>query len=192
MKLKKNIKILATTICLLTVVGVNAKDASAERLTYVNNTVVNNLRVRSNPSTNSAILKTLENGKDLVYGWSPVTNESKRSWTNYAYPDSSVGKYSKSVKGWVCTWEDGSTYVTGTTRTTFHSGSWVYNDKAMTKKHKYISPGQYLIDSGMNRTIRHDPDNLNLWSARTHDDNAQVGDYPKTRYFNGWMANAIK
>ena len=55
-----------------------------------------------------------------------------------------------------------------------------------TFKNKYINAGTYLRDLDKDPRIRHDMNNLNLWNIKTHDNNTQVGDSSKVRYFNGW------
>lgn len=195
MLLRKKAKFLALLLCSLIIVGFNANDSSAARYYEVSNVVVSNLRVRSQSNVNSTILYTLANGKDLVYKYAPTDDgDSIRTWRNFAYPDASLGKYSKSRTGWVCTSQTGDgEYVTGTTRTTFHASSWLYNNSSLTQKHKYISAGTYVINmDGPNRNIKHDTENLNLWKIKTFNDDATTGDSPKTRYFNGWLANASK
>ena len=179
-------------------VGLNVNYSSAARIYEVSDVVVNNLKVRKQASVSAPILYVLANGKDLVYeqrlsdyGPKPDTDGKVRSWSNFAYPDANQGKYTKSKTGWVCTWEKNQgNYVTNTTRMKFHVNSWLYNNAALTKKHKYISAGKYVVDQ--RRCIKHDTENLNLWNLKTFNDNAVTGDSPKTRYFNGWLANAIK
>lgn len=192
MLLRKKAKFLALLLCSLITVGFSAKDSSAARVCEVSNVVVSNLRVRAYSNVNSEILYTLANGKDLVYRETPTNDgDSLRSWSNFAYPNASVGKYSKNVTGWVCTWQDGSYYVKDTKNTTFHVGSWLYNDSALTVKHKYIPAGTIVVNmGGVNTNIKHSSTNLNLWNIKTFDDNAGTGASPKTRYFNGWLANA--
>ena len=197
MVLKRNMKILSVAVCSLIIIGLSATYSSAERVNWVEDTIVSNLRVRKNPSVNAPILYTLSKGRDLVYKENTrkdVTESGiSRQWYNYAYPDANQGKYTKSRLGWICSYDASSgSYTNSAVRTTFHSGQWIYNDSALTKKHKYINPGTYLRDVDKNPKVRHDMNNLNLWNLKTHDDNAQVGSYPKVRYFNGWMANATK
>ena len=139
------------------------------------------------------ILYTLANGKDLVYEYSDSNdNDPIRVWRNFAFPDASLGKYTKTRTGWVCTWQSGQGYyVKDTKNTTFHVGSWLYNDSSLTKKHKYISAGTIVVNmDGPNTNIKHSSEDLNLWRIKTFNDNAVSGDSPKTRYFNGWLANA--
>ena len=195
MLLRKKTKFLALALCSLIIVGFNVNDSSAARRYQVSDVVVSNLRVRKQANVNAPILYTLANGKDLVYSERPTDDgDSKRIWENFAYPDASQGKYTKSKVGWVCTWESGQgTDVTDTPRMKFHVSSWLYNNSSLTQKHKYISAGQYVINmDGPNKNIKHDTDNLNLWKLKTFNDNATTGDSPKTRYFDGWLANAIK
>lgn len=143
------------------------------------------LRVRTSASINGTIKTTLSQGNDIVkvssgshQVWETVGGV-KRLWSSVAYPSSSAGKYTDSVRGWICTREEpGNTYTNSKVScyAISSSGNYLYNNEALSSKYKSINKGDRY---GNGTSIPHSSSNLNAW---------MVAPGGVTKYMDGWKS----
>ena len=143
------------------------------------------LRVRTSASINGAIKTTLSNGNDVVkvssgthQKWETVGGV-QRLWKSVAYPSSSAGKYTDSVRGWICAREVPGDSYTNSSVSSYaisSSGNYLYNDQGLSSKHKSINKGDSYGNGGK---IPHSSSNLNAW---------MVAPGGVTKYMDGWKS----
>lgn len=156
---------------------------------YIYDTRVS-LKVRVSPSINSSILTTLASGKDFVSSGSSTDKTEGgilRYWSTFAYPVTSKGKYTNSVRGYICEKEgknDYYVYYADYATIAPSNGGYLYKDTALNNKYstkyyqgKIFGPGNTYPYSH----FYYGGDNLNAWLVKP--DNV-------TKYMNGWLSYA--
>ncbi|MFR2317587.1 hypothetical protein [Terrisporobacter sp.] len=156
---------------------------------YIYDTRVS-LKVRGGPSIASKHIATLAEGKDLVAATTSVSKTEGgvlRYWEGYAYPSSTVGKYTNNVRGYVCKKEgnyDYYVYYADYAGIAPSSGGYLYKDTSLTNKYstkysqgKTFGPGNTYPYSW----FHHGEGNLNAWKVKPDG---------VTKYMDGWLSYA--
>lgn len=197
--MKSVIKRKITTVLLLCTIIVSTSVSFASAYTTsVHQTVVNSLNVRSRASVNGSVKATLSLGKDVIAGdvqgqqW--VTEGSKRLWKTYAYPSLSQGKYTNSVRGWICAIQDNSKYVDVTSKVKIekNGGEYIHKTRYLNSSIAHYPNGTMLAkrdvpeEENYNaQSVTHSKYDINAWAVHGTSGNIKG-------WINGWWVNAQK